>query len=62
MVYATFDGILGARLPKEMSILKLSWQYLFRKREGEIITHLRHTIPTWKDHLPELSFFCYIFC
>ena len=56
MVYETLAGRIGSRLPKEVSIFKLSWQYLFRKNEGDIIAHLRKAIPAWKDHLPELSF------
>ena len=33
----------------------MSWQYLFHKHEGNIITHLQKAIPAWKNYFPKLS-------
>lgn len=54
LVYETFAGVVGTGLPKEITILGLSWQCSSRENEGDDIRRLH--IPAWKDHLPELSF------
>ncbi|PPQ90629.1 hypothetical protein CVT25_006612 [Psilocybe cyanescens] len=49
-------GCVEGALSERLYVLKMSWQYITRKHEGDIVRQLRDALPGWTDHLPDPVF------
>ncbi|KAH9483209.1 hypothetical protein JR316_0005313 [Psilocybe cubensis] len=45
-------SLSGQKFSDNLYALKLSWQQITRRHEGDIIKHLRNVLLDWRDHLP----------